>query len=86
MVKDDSKATRSEKAHGRNGKWIAYSLIVLITLLQILFPQNAGGAAKCEVSESIVVGVMLLAIVLIGSELLPRFKQRYEQSRSHTDR
>ena len=84
MLKDDSKTTQSEKARGRNGKWIAYVLIVLITLLQILFPQGAGWAAKREVSESIVIGVMLLAIV--GNELLPPLKRRYEQSRSRTDR
>ena len=86
MLKDDSKTTQSEKARGRNGKWIAYVLIVLITLLQILFPQGAGWAAKREVSESIVIGVMLLAIVLVGNELLPSLKRRYEQSRSRTDR
>ena len=50
---------------------------MLITLLQILFPQGAGGAAKREVSESIVIGVMLLAIVLVGNELLPRLKWGY---------
>jgi hypothetical protein len=86
LLKDGSKTTRSEKARGRNVKWIAYVLIVLITLLQILFPQGAGWAVKREVSESIVIGVMLLAIVLVGNELLPRLKRRYEQSRSRTDR
>jgi hypothetical protein len=59
LLKGGSKATRSEKPRGRNGKWVAYVLVVLITLLQILFPQGAGGSAKREVSESIVIGVML---------------------------
>ena len=86
MPKDGSKAMRSEKARGRNGKWIAYVLIVLITLLQTLFPQGAGEAAKREASESTVIGVMLLAIVLLGNELLPRLKRRDEQSSSRTDR
>ena len=65
---------------------IAYILIVLITLLQILFPRGAGWAAKREVSESIAIGVMLLAIVLVGNELLPRLKRLYGQSHSRTDR
>ena len=86
MLNDGSKTTRCNKARGRTGKWIAYVLIVLSTLLQIVFPQGAGGAAKREISESIVIGVMLLAIVLVGNELPPRLKRHYEQSRSRTDR
>ena len=86
MLNDGSKAAQSDKARGRTGKWIAYVLIVSITLLQILFPQNAGGPAKREVSDSIVIGLMLLAIVFVGNELLPRLTRRYEQSCSRTDR
>jgi hypothetical protein len=63
-----------------NGKWVAYVLIPIITVLQALFP-HGGEAAKRETNESIVIETMLLAIVFAGNELLPRLRRQHDRNR-----
>lgn len=45
---------------------MAYVSILLVMLLDVLFPRCAGEAAKREASEAIVLGAVLLASSLLG--------------------